>query len=131
MIDRRTVISRHDPLYTKPHKEAPLSVGNGVFCFTADCTGLQTFYDEYAAPDDAFPLCTYNGRVGAGICIRLCRRTRNNLPLNECKPVSQKLSLWEGVLRSEFTLKGETIKTITFVHPDEDTLMSVQFCPCR
>jgi hypothetical protein len=39
-------------------KNAPLSVGNGVFCFTADYTGLQTLYDEYAAGDDAFPLCT-------------------------------------------------------------------------
>jgi hypothetical protein len=39
-------------------KTAPLSVGNGGFCFTADYTGLQTVYDAYAAGDDAFPLCT-------------------------------------------------------------------------
>jgi hypothetical protein len=45
-------------VYTGLEKDAPLSVGNGAFCFTADFTGLQTFFDEYAAAGDAFPLCT-------------------------------------------------------------------------
>jgi hypothetical protein len=58
MIDRYDVITRHNPCYTRWEKNAPLSVGNGVFCFTADFTGLQTLYDEYAAADDSFPLCT-------------------------------------------------------------------------
>jgi hypothetical protein len=44
-------------VYAKLAKEAPLSVGNGAFCFTADFTGLQTFSAEYAAGEDAFPLC--------------------------------------------------------------------------
>ena len=51
-------MSRHNPRYTSLQKDAPLSVGNGTFAFTADFTGLQTFFDEYAAGDDAFPLCT-------------------------------------------------------------------------
>jgi hypothetical protein len=54
MIDRKRLVTRHNPVYAKPEKNAPLSVGNGSFCFTADGTGLQTFY----ADDDAFPLCT-------------------------------------------------------------------------
>jgi hypothetical protein len=58
MIDRCRLITRHNPVYTRLEKDAPLSVGNGVFCFTADFTGLQTFFDEYAAADDSFPLCT-------------------------------------------------------------------------
>jgi len=58
MIDRHKVIKRHNPSYNELKKRAPLSVGNGVFCFTADFTGLQTFYDEYSASSDAFPLCT-------------------------------------------------------------------------
>jgi hypothetical protein len=58
MIDRRALVNRHNPLYTAPDKNAPLSVGNGTFCFTADYTGLQTFYAGYAAGEDAFPLCT-------------------------------------------------------------------------
>ena len=58
MINRRQVIERNNPVYRKLNKDAPLSVGNGKFCFTADFTGLQTFFDEYAAADDAFPLCT-------------------------------------------------------------------------
>jgi hypothetical protein len=58
MINRYDVITRHNPCYTAWEKGAPLSIGNGVFCFTADFTGLQTLYDEYAAADDSFPLCT-------------------------------------------------------------------------
>ncbi|MDR2794115.1 MAG: hypothetical protein LBB61_10720 [Treponema sp.] len=58
MIDRHALITRHNPLYTKLETKAPLSVGNGGFCFTADFTGLQTFSAEYAAEEDAFPLCT-------------------------------------------------------------------------
>jgi hypothetical protein len=58
MIDRYDLVTRHNPVYTRMEKNAPLSVGNGRFCFTADYTGVQTFYDEYAAADDSFPLCT-------------------------------------------------------------------------
>ncbi|MCL2758909.1 MAG: hypothetical protein FWD22_01710 [Treponema sp.] len=58
MIDRRNVIERHNPCYKEIKKQTPLSVGNGKFCFTSDFTGLQTFFDEYSALDDAFPLCT-------------------------------------------------------------------------
>jgi hypothetical protein len=58
LIDRHTLVTRHNPLYTKFEIEAPLSVGNGAFCFTADFTGLQTFSAEYAAGEGSFPLCT-------------------------------------------------------------------------
>ncbi|MDR2632848.1 MAG: hypothetical protein LBC51_04400 [Treponema sp.] len=58
MLDRYGLVSRHNPLYTAIERSAPLSVGNGTFCFTADCTGLQTFFDAYSAADDSFPLCT-------------------------------------------------------------------------
>jgi hypothetical protein len=53
------MVTRHNPIYIKEEKLAPLSVGNGRFCFTADFTGLQTFFDSFT--DDAageFPLCT-------------------------------------------------------------------------
>ena len=169
MINRRAVITRHSPLYKSIHKDAPLSVGNGTFCFTADYTGLQSFFNDYAAAQDAFPLCTMaewgwhsypllpedkaglrltpydtNGRsvlyatddtgqedlfkrirvnahkfhlgvIGFDVC-------GDGLPLKECIPVSQFLSLWEGILFSEFFFNGETVKTETFVHPNEDTL---------
>lgn len=46
-IDRRALVSRHNPHVTKVDPWAPLSVGNGQFCFTADVTGLQTFGDYY------------------------------------------------------------------------------------
>lgn len=48
-IDRHALVSRHDPHLTAVDPWAPLSVGNGQFCFTADVTGLQTFPDYYRA----------------------------------------------------------------------------------
>jgi hypothetical protein len=48
-IDRQALVARHAPHLTAPDPWAPLSVGNGRFCFTADVTGLQTFGDDYRA----------------------------------------------------------------------------------
>ncbi|GMO68546.1 MAG: hypothetical protein Ta2A_16810 [Treponemataceae bacterium] len=63
-IDREQIIRRHNPVYAgsmpvggseaNVRVYAPLSVGNGAFCFTADWTGLQTFFDDFSY----FPLCT-------------------------------------------------------------------------
>jgi hypothetical protein len=46
-IDRRALVTRHDPVLTRIDYDAPLTVGNGGFAFTADVTGLQTFADAY------------------------------------------------------------------------------------
>jgi hypothetical protein len=46
-IDRRALVSRHNPVIRKLDVDAPLSVGNGGFAFTADITGLQTFAALY------------------------------------------------------------------------------------
>jgi hypothetical protein len=46
-IDRHALVTRHNPHVTRVDPWAPLSVGNGEFCFTADVTGLQTFTDYY------------------------------------------------------------------------------------
>ena len=54
-IDRQAVVARHSPRYTRPDFDAPLSVGNGEFTFTADFTGLQTFPQLY---EKTVPLCT-------------------------------------------------------------------------
>jgi hypothetical protein len=54
-IDRRAVVSRHNPRVQKMDPYAALTVGNGTFAFTADVTGLQTFLDPY---NTDFPLCT-------------------------------------------------------------------------
>jgi hypothetical protein len=42
-IDRRALVTRHNPVLQQFDAENPLSVGNGDFAFTADITGLQTF----------------------------------------------------------------------------------------
>ena len=54
-LDRRALVSRHNPTVTSIDPRAPLSVGNGEFCFTADVTGLQTIPKPY---EPAIPLCT-------------------------------------------------------------------------
>jgi hypothetical protein len=54
-MNRRDVVSRHNPTLRAIDPRSPLSVGNGEFAFTADPTGLQTFPALY---DNAMPLCT-------------------------------------------------------------------------
>lgn len=54
-IDRRALVTRHDPLLRRFDPEAPLSVGNGQFAFTADVTGLQTFAEAF---EQTIPLGT-------------------------------------------------------------------------
>ncbi len=53
-IDRYELVKRHNPILKSIDINSPLSVGNGEFAFTADVTGLQTFFDEYSH----IPLCT-------------------------------------------------------------------------
>jgi hypothetical protein len=55
MINRKQLVTRHNPKLTAFDPYSPLSVGNGEFVFTADVTGLQSFNELY---DDAMPLCT-------------------------------------------------------------------------
>ncbi|MCL2016870.1 MAG: glycoside hydrolase family 65 [Defluviitaleaceae bacterium] len=55
MIDRKNLITRHNPRLTTVDRCSPLTVGNGGFAFTADITGLQTLYAHY---ESEFPLCT-------------------------------------------------------------------------
>jgi hypothetical protein len=175
-IDRRALIGRHDPVYgagdEARSREAPLSVGNGAFCFTADWTGLQTWTEE----DAAFPLCTmaewawhrypdapaetnalrltpfdtWGRNVGYAVSDAgqeaLFRGLRQNAhkfnlarigfttgtgfntdtklaPHGETWALAQqRLSLWEGVLSSVFSVNGDEAAVETFAAPDEDTL---------
>ena len=55
-IDRYQLVTRHNPILNNVDKASPLTVGNGEFAFTADVTGLQSLYREYAEAE--FPLCT-------------------------------------------------------------------------
>lgn len=48
-IDRRALVTRHNPSFTHVDPSAPLMVGNGDIALTADITGLQTFPDEYSS----------------------------------------------------------------------------------
>ncbi|HZG87818.1 glycoside hydrolase family 65 [Paenibacillus sp.] len=49
-MNRKEIVSRHNPVLTKAEPLAPLSIGNGEFGFSVDVTGLQTFYDDYETP---------------------------------------------------------------------------------
>ncbi len=46
-IDRRALVTRHNPVIRSVDVDAPLTVGNGNFAFTADITGLQSFAALY------------------------------------------------------------------------------------
>lgn len=46
-IDRQALVTRHNPVVRKVDVDAPLTVGNGNFAFTADITGLQSFANHY------------------------------------------------------------------------------------
>ncbi|MCU1478743.1 MAG: hypothetical protein JWQ64_3436 [Subtercola sp.] len=52
-IDRGALVAKHSPHYHAVNPTAPLSVGNGEFCFTTDVTGLQTFPTDYSVDSDA------------------------------------------------------------------------------
>lgn len=54
-IDRQSLVQTFNPIVRSFDPLGPMSVGNGEFAFTADLTGLQTFYDEYLP---GIPLCT-------------------------------------------------------------------------
>ena len=54
-IDRRALVNRHAPVLRQFDPQAPLSLGNGEFAFTADVTGLQTFPDAF---NETIPLGT-------------------------------------------------------------------------
>jgi len=47
-IDRKALVTRHNPVLTQADPHAPLMLGNGNIGFTADITGLQTFTDAYS-----------------------------------------------------------------------------------
>ncbi len=55
-IYRKRLITEHDPIFYTTEYESPLSVGNGNFVFTADCTGFQSFHNEFL--EHGVPLCT-------------------------------------------------------------------------
>jgi hypothetical protein len=55
LIDRQSLVRRHDPVNTRIDPLSPLSLGNGHFAFTADVTGLQTLPQVY---EKEMPLCT-------------------------------------------------------------------------
>jgi len=46
-INRYAWVTRHNPTLHVLDVDAPLTVGNGGFAFTADITGLQTFAERY------------------------------------------------------------------------------------
>jgi hypothetical protein len=54
-IERRALVTRHNPVLRRFDPESPLSVGNGELGFTADVTGLQTFPEAFEA---TIPLAT-------------------------------------------------------------------------
>jgi hypothetical protein len=146
---------------------APLSVGNGRFTYTCDCTGAQTFAGEFHLP----PLCTmadwgwhtnplaeelrgvelvlkkyeFAGRsIGYPTASsgqeQLFQWQRENphranlarvgfsfgdsaaLSTRDISEMMQELDLFDGVVRSRYSVRGKQVRVITYVLPDEDTV---------
>ncbi|AEC01896.1 hypothetical protein [Parasphaerochaeta coccoides] len=55
-IDASKTVARNNPVLREIKTVSPLSIGNGQLAFTADPTGLQTFYTMYG--EAYVPLCT-------------------------------------------------------------------------
>ncbi|HEX3142603.1 MAG TPA: hypothetical protein VHQ64_01440, partial [Pyrinomonadaceae bacterium] len=78
-IDRKALVTRHNPVMRTFEPLSPLSVGNGEFAFTADVTGLQTFPSDY---DKTMPLCTmsqwgwHTGPLPSGLDPKALRLTQ-------------------------------------------------------
>ena len=174
MIDRKKVVRRNNPIYTQYDKNAILSVGNGNFAFSADITGLQTFYGKQKKAN--LPLCTmaqwgwHTRPAGAGrdtyykpgdvekMSFDLkngkkvsyafkCQKgneeiyhwLRENphkmslariaffldekeIDLEEITDTTQELDLYEGVLRSDFVLRGSKVHVDTVCSQEADVL---------
>ena len=56
MIDRKLLVSKHNPILTEIDTTSPFTVGNGEFAFTLDITGTQSLYSYYEKGN--MPLCT-------------------------------------------------------------------------
>ena len=52
-INRNAWVTRHNPTLHALDVDAPLTVGNGGFAFTADITGLQTFAELLPSPGNS------------------------------------------------------------------------------
>lgn len=177
MLDRRSIISRHDVVVNHVDKLGSLSVGNGEFAVTVDVTGLQTFpefYQEtgvplgtqsqwgwhtapnpenyaladavqwYNAHGHRVPYCGAVGEYETGvdparaeaavrwlrhnphrlhlglISLQLTHRDGTRATIDQIHDIQQRLSLWEGVITTEFTFDNARVKVITLVHPQLD-----------
>ena len=57
-LDRRALVQEHNPHIQAYESGSFVSVGNGNFAFTVDCTGLQSYLDNR---EGKTPLCTMSG----------------------------------------------------------------------
>jgi hypothetical protein len=51
-IERRALVTRHNPVFVRPHPADTLTVGNGNIAMTVDLSGLQTFPDFHELRPD-------------------------------------------------------------------------------
>lgn len=56
MINRKKLVSSHNPVLRSIQLDSPLTVGNGELAISVDITGMQTLYDLYN--ENNMPLCT-------------------------------------------------------------------------
>ena len=93
MINREELLRRHHPILEKIEIDSPLTVGNGEFAFTADVTGMQSFYDHYH--DAHMPLCT------------MAQWSWHTTPASKDRPY---LTLEEDVEMTEYAYENRVIR---------------------
>lgn len=126
-IARKELVQAHNPELFGFDYSSPMLLGNGEFAFSADVTGLQTFYDDY---QDNLPLCTMsqwglhteNGqnvhRFNLGrIAFNIKKRDGSPVTRDDITSIHQEMDLYDGVLYSRFKVEDVPCAVRTCVHP--------------
>lgn len=58
------------------------------------------------------------GKIGLGMSLEDGSKVKST----DIKDIDQKLDLWEGILKSSFSVEGIEVKTVTCCHPERDIL---------
>ncbi len=141
-IDRKVLVSRHNPTLYEFDPLSPLSLGNGEFVFTADLTGLQidpkqlrlTQYDTHGRPVGYHtssegqtelynwlrenPHRLHLARIGLALFVSGGREAQ----VSDLTNIEQKLDLWTGILSSRFKVEDKQVTVTSAVHPDFNLL---------
>ena len=125
-IDRKAVVSRHNPVTYVSSAKSPVQVGNGRFAFGADITGLQTFrsfLNNPECPEISDWLRWNPHRINLGrIGFVLTKADGERAEEKDLSDTRQETDLWTGIVNSHFALEGVPVSVRTACHPTMDLI---------